>query len=88
MNKANMKPADELAWIRQQISELKAREEHLRSRFIDGTLPTDGDEYWIQVERRTQNRLSRDLIEEHYGSLEPFYAPVDTTFVRVRKLPT
>jgi len=81
----NRKPADELAWIREQIADLKAREDYIRRKLIDGTFDVEGDEVWADIQTKTQKRFQRKLVEEELGDIERFFEPVDITIIRIRQ---
>lgn len=63
----NMKPADELAFVREQIRDLKGREAYLKAGITSGDLPMVGDEVRAVIVSRTQGRLDRDKIRAALG---------------------
>ena len=54
----NMHPADELAWLREEIRRLSCREAELRARFIAGCAPRHGTEASVTV-RATRRAVFR-----------------------------
>jgi hypothetical protein len=63
----NRKPADELAWLRQQIRDLQEREDYIKRMIVSGDMSPEGDEHFVIVEDRTQNRLDREKIKARLG---------------------
>jgi hypothetical protein len=61
---SNRAPADRLADLREQLRVLKAEEAALREGFIAGTLPPDGDEYVVTVERKEHIRIDGNAMRQ------------------------
>lgn len=80
----NRKPADELAWVREQIRDLQAREDYIKRMILDGTFEAEGDEVDIVVEQKTQKRLDRGLLESELGDLSRFMKQVDFSICKVK----
>ena len=61
----NLKPVDELAGIRAQIRDLKAREAVLRSGFLTGHYATIGDGFEVQIKSYPRREFQRDMLPKH-----------------------
>jgi hypothetical protein len=81
----NRKPADELAWVREQIRDLQAREDYIKRMILAGTFDAEGDEVDIVIERKAQKRLDRELLEAEIGDLSDFMKPVEFTMCKVKR---
>lgn len=82
----NRHPADRLADVRARIRDLKAEEEALRLRFIEGE-DALGDEFEVVVDKRRSERLDRKKLEKEMGRafLRPFMTSVSMVVVKVKK---
>jgi hypothetical protein len=87
VTETNRKPADRLADIREQLHVLKAEEESLRQGFIAGTLPPDGDENIVVVERKISERLDLRALRKRVPESvwAPFLISTATSRVTLRK---
>lgn len=81
--KSNMKPPDELYWVRQQIKELKDREARLRRKLVEDETLRFGDH--VVAECRNTPRRSLDLAaaEAELGSLARFDRITESVTVRL-----
>ena len=79
----NMKPADELKTIRDQIKALQAREAELRDGLIAGEMDLVGNFAIASVTRQTRKTLDRKAAEAELGSLAKFEKPTEVTVVKV-----
>lgn len=85
---SNMKPADELLWVRERIKALKAREDELRVGMVDGSLDRSGDFAVVFITKRPSKRFDRKAAEAELGSLSRFETTTESTVVRVEQLET
>jgi hypothetical protein len=72
----NRHPADALADVRQEIRQLEAREQELRSKLLQcGGDDLAGDEWEAQVKHFDQQRLDTPAVVKHFGreALQPFF---------------
>lgn len=82
----NMKPADELYQVRQQIKALSEREAALKVAILDGSAETHGDFALAWIVDRTTTRFDRKAAEAELGTLERFDVKVAGRAVMVRPL--
>lgn len=82
----NMKPADELLFVRERIKELQARETELKDGFKSGELETDGDYAIVVVSSRKSKRFDRKAAEEELGDLSRFDVAGASTVIKVEEL--
>lgn len=82
----NMKPADELLFVRERIKELQAREAELKDGFKFGELDTAGDYAIVILTKRKSKRFDRKAAEAELGSLSRFDVEGETAVLRVEEL--
>lgn len=68
----NMKPADELYQVRQQIKALTERESAIKAAILGGLAETHGDFAVAWIVRRATTRFDRKAAEAELGSLARF----------------
>lgn len=82
----NMKPADELYQVRQQIKSLAEREAALKAAILDGRAEMHGDFALAWIVDRTTTRFDRKAAEAELGSLDHFDVKSEGRAVLVRPL--
>lgn len=82
----NMKPADELYQIRQQIRALAEREAALKAAILDGRAETHGDFAMAWIVYRPTTCFDRKAAESELGSLARFDVKGEGAAVLVRPL--
>ena len=80
---SNLKPADELASIRQKIKDLKACEKELRAGMLDGSIGLSGEYTNARFVTRTSKRLNRKLLEEELGDISRFMVETETKYLKL-----
>lgn len=80
----NRKPADELAWLREQIRDLKGREDYIRRMILAGKMDAEGDDFDALPSITVQNRFDRKAAEAELGDLSRFNTKVEVTQLRVK----
>ena len=80
---ANMKPADELATVRERIKMLKAREDDLRAYLLAHPEECAGDMYMAEVVHGTRRTFDRAAAEKALGSLDAYTRETETTTLRI-----
>jgi hypothetical protein len=85
---ANRHPVDELADIRAQIRELKAKEDDLRSVILAGNCSLLGCEYKAAISKHSVSRLDQAAAVRELGMerLRPFMTNSEFTVVKVTEL--
>jgi hypothetical protein len=88
MTLRNRHPADELADVRAEIRELKAREDELRDILLDEKADRVGVQFKAVVTDWDRQRFDHEAASCHFGweALAPFYRK--TTFKTVKLKPT
>jgi hypothetical protein len=81
----NLKPADELKSVRDQIKELQIREAILRDGIISGEMSATGAFAIAFVDKRKSKRFDRKAAEAELGELSRFDVPTEMTVVSVRE---
>lgn len=79
----NLKPADELKSVRDQIKELQAREKAIRDGLVSGDLDPVGAFAIATVARQASTRFDRKAAEAELGDLSRFDRVSEMTVVRV-----
>ncbi len=85
MNK-NSKPADELAFIREQMKTLKAREQELRQFFLesgDGAVIM-GDDYLVEVKALSRRVINKDALPKEILENDKYYKKSTTLYVKAK----
>lgn len=82
----NMKPADELLFVRERIKELQQREAELKEGFKTGELETDGDYALVCMAKRKTKRFDRKAAENELGDLTRFDVEGESLVIRVEEL--
>lgn len=84
----NRKPADELADIRERVRILKAREDILRAKLIDGDADLIGDEYRVVISKVKAERVDTAKLRKELGTkfLKPYLVQSETTFVKLKEI--
>jgi len=82
---ANLKPADELKSVRDQIKELQAREAVLRDGIISGEMDSVGAMAVAFVTKQNRKTFDRKAAEAELGDLSRFDRPGEITVVRVQE---
>lgn len=82
----NMKPADELYQVRQQIKALTEREAALKAAILDGRAEAHGNFAMAWIVNRTTTRFDRKAAEAELGSLDRFDVKGEGRAVLVRPL--
>lgn len=83
---SNMKPADELLFVRQKIKDLQARESELKDGFKAGDLDEAGDFAVVSVSKRATKRFDRKAAEASLGDLSAFDVTGESTVIKVEEL--
>jgi hypothetical protein len=81
----NLKPADELKSIRDQIKVLQDREAAIRAGLIDGTLDPVGNFAIALLTKSSSKRFDRKAAEAVLGDLSSFEKVTETVTVRVQE---
>lgn len=82
----NRHPADELAEIRNEIRELKERENELRNEIL--ALPPverQGRRHTVHAVSIKQRRLDPEILEKEFGDIRKFYREIDCVILQIRK---
>lgn len=85
MTISNLKPADELKTIRDQIKELETREAILRKGIIAGDLDHVGVMAIAFVTKQSRRSFDRKAAEAELGDLSRFDKPTEMITVRVQE---
>ena len=83
---SNMKPADELLFVRERIKELKAREDELKAGFKSHELDASGDFALVVMSQRKSKRFDRKAAEAELGDLSKFDVVSESTVIKVEEL--
>jgi hypothetical protein len=83
---SNMKPADELLFVRQKIKELQARESELKDGFKAGDLDEAGDFAVVSIATRSTKRFDRKAAEKVLGDLSAYDVTGESTVIKVEEL--
>jgi hypothetical protein len=77
-------PADELADIREQLRELRAREGEVRQRLLDSK-DYRGTRYRVTVRVQSREHLDVYAVKKHFGAaaLKPFFKTVSAQTLRL-----
>jgi hypothetical protein len=81
----NMKPADELKTIRDQIKVLQAREAELREGIISGKLDSVGHFAVAIMVKQNRKTFDRKAAEAELGDLSRFEVKGQITMLRVQE---
>ena len=79
---SNLKPADELLHIREQIKTLQVRESDLKDGFKKGNLDKHGDYAIVLVQKRKSKKFNRKAAEAVVGDLTRFDEVSESIVVR------
>lgn len=82
----NLKPADELLSIRQQIKMLQAREAEIKEAMIAGDMETSGHFAIAEISERETKRFDRKAAEAELGDLSRFDVKSASTVLKVTEL--
>jgi hypothetical protein len=80
----NLKPADELKTIRDQIKALQEREAEIRAGLIDGSLDPVGNFAVALLTKSNSKRFDRKAAEKIVGDLSRFETVTEIVTVRVQ----
>jgi vacuolar-type H+-ATPase subunit E/Vma4 len=88
ISQTNRKPPDELADVREQIRELKGREDELREMLIAGEADLIGDDFVVRITKVVTERIDSGRIKKELGLefLRPFLVTSESTVVKVEKM--
>jgi hypothetical protein len=79
----NLHPADQLAEVRKDLEDLKAKEKFLRTLLLE-TGDFRGEEWRAHPQERSQQRLDSVAAKQRYGELlEPFQVTQTYTILRL-----
>lgn len=82
----NMRPADELLFVRNRIKELQTREGELKDGIRSGELESFGDYAIAAVTKRKTKRFDRKAAERELGDLSRFDVEGEAIVIRVEEL--
>lgn len=88
MTQTNRKVPDQLADVREQIRELKAREDELRNLLILGKADLVGDDYTAVISRIITERIDIAQLRKELGleRLKPFLVPSESVVIRLEPM--
>ncbi|WP_313349808.1 hypothetical protein [Paracoccus sp. (in: a-proteobacteria)] len=82
----NLKPADELLSIRQNVKQLQAREAEIKAAMIAGEMELSGDFAIAEIKERATSRFDRKAAEAELGDLSRFEVKSTATVLNVTEL--
>lgn len=84
----NRKVPDQLADVREQIRELKLREEQLRELLIASDADLVGDDFVAVVSKVTSERIDVAQLRKELGleKLRPFLVPSESVVIRLERM--
>jgi hypothetical protein len=85
--RGDLPAADRLADIRARIAELREQESLPRSGFVNGTLPIEGNDYTVVIERKSVERVDLASMRQHIEERiwRPFLIRGETLYVTLRR---
>lgn len=89
MTQTNRKVPDQLAEVREQIKQLKSREEELRNLLISGEgADLVGDDWVAVVGRVVTERIDTAQLRKEFGleKLRPFLVPSESVVIRLERM--
>lgn len=82
----NRKPADELSWIREQIKDLKGREDYIRRMMLEGKMDHIGDDFEAFVQTQNRKTFDRKAAEEEFGDLSRFDKVSEFSLLKLKRI--